>query len=223
MKFKLVWALLVTLAVGAPCHAQVIDVPKTDRVQNFGDGFCAWCSIEMLGRVHKVEPLYDLAKKRSKESDFKVWREDSKTWTYEPYVWVPRSNDFFVKEQVNGGGEWAVYSKLKALDVRARVQWRGNKNIDLVSYAMKNKLGCVFAIEGIDPIKGEAWAHAMVLVDFNDKEVMYIDPNDVEHIKTRTRAWFNQNWNGYLVVIEAPRREAAARPPQVTESRSKEK
>jgi hypothetical protein len=198
--------LALFLCVGG-VQAQVIDVPKECRVENFGDGFCAWCSIECLGRVHKVELLYNLAKNRSKESDFKVWHEDVKNWTYEPYVWVPRSNDYFVKEQVNGGGEWAVYSKLKSLDVRAKVQWRGNKNTDLISYAMKNKLGCVFAIEGIDPIKGEAWAHAMVLIECNDKEVMFIDPNDIEHIKTRTRAWFNQNWNGYLIVIESPKKQ----------------
>ena len=201
---KLVWALLVTLAVSAPCNAQVIDIPKTDRVQNFGDGFCAWCSIEMLGRVHKVDKLYDLAKKRSKESDFKIW--DGNKYTAEPYVWVPRSDEYFVKEQVNGGGEWAVYSKLKALDVRSKLQWRGNKNTDLVSYAMKSKLGCVFAIEGIDPIKGEAWAHAMVLIDFDDNKVMFIDPNEIDKVKTKTRAWFNQNWNGYVVMIEAPKK-----------------
>lgn len=204
MKLRFIWSLLVALAMVAPCAAQVVDIPKTDRIQNFGDGFCAWCSIEMLGRVHKVEKLYGLAKSRATESDFKVW--DGKKWTTEPYVWVPRSSEYFVKEQVNGGGEWAVYSKLKALDVRATVQWRGNKNTDLISYSMKNKLGCVFAIEGIDPIKGEAWAHAMVLIECNDKEVMYIDPNDIDRVKTRTRTWFNQNWNGYLIVIEAPKK-----------------
>lgn len=195
----------MTLVVSTPCTAQTVNIEIKNRVQNFGDGFCAWCSIEMLGRVHKIDKLYNLAKNRSKESDFKI--QDGDKWTTEPYVWVPRSGEYFVKEQVNGGGEWAVYSKLKALDVRAKLQWRGNKNTDLISYAMTNKLGCVFAIEGVDLIKGESWAHAMVLIECNDKEVMYVDPNDIEKVKTKSRTWFDQNWNGYLIVIEAPKKK----------------
>lgn len=201
---KLSMSVLFLLLSASSIFSQTVNIEIKNRVENFGDGFCAWVSIESLGRHHGIDKLYDLAKNRSKESDFKVF--DGKKWTTEPYVWVPRSSEYFVKEQVNGGGEWAVDSKLKALDVRAKLQWRGNKNTDLISYAMKNKLGCVFAIEGVDPIKGEAWAHAMVLIEFNDKEVMYIDPNDIKKVKTRTRAWFNHNWNGYLVIIEAPKK-----------------
>ena len=200
MKLRFILSLVVAVAIVAPGFAQVVNIPKEYRVVNFGEGFCAWCSIEMLGKTHKIEKLYNLTKNRANESDFKIW--DGKKWVIEPYVWVPRGPEYFVKEKVNTGGEWAIYSKLKALDVRAKLQTYGNKNIDLINYAMKNKLGCVFAIEGVNPT-GERWAHAMVLIDFNEKEVMYIDPNDIEYIKTKSRTWFNQNWTGYLVVIEA--------------------
>jgi ABC-type bacteriocin/lantibiotic exporter with double-glycine peptidase domain len=118
-----------------------------------------------------------------------------------------------VKEGVGGGGEWAVYGKLKSLGVRFRMQWRGNYSHNLIKFAMKKNLGCVFAIEGFDKIKGERWAHAMVLVDFNDKEVMFIDPNDTDKVQTRPRSWFDQKWTGYVIVIEPPKNKVVVTTP----------
>lgn len=178
--------------------AQVINISKEDRVENFGDGYCAWVSIEILGRYHKIPELYNLSKNRSAESDFYSW--DGKKWAKEPYVWVYKGSSY-VKEEVNSGDEWAVYSKLNSLGVRFQVQLRGNTSTGLISYAMRNKLGCVFAIEGYDRVKG-SWAHAMVLLDFDDEKVVYLDPNYIGKIQIQSRRWFNQHWNGYVVVVQ---------------------
>ena len=65
---------------------------------------------------------------------------------------------------------------------------------------MVNNLGCMYAVGENAWYEGSE-AHAMIIVEFNKKEVKYIDPNEPGSVYTATRAWFDYYWTGMIVVI----------------------
>ncbi len=155
----------------------------------------------MLGRQHGVKALYNLAKNRSKESSVKQWDSEKGVWVPLPYVMVEYSNGQWVQEKRNVGTDWGIYRKLNSLGVKYRMQWSGNYSTKLITYAMKNKLGCCFAVKS-GSFGPNTSAHAMVLIDFNDKTVECIDPNNIDTVYVYKREWFDSKWTGWILVIE---------------------
>ncbi len=193
----------MTLFLAVPSWAQV-EIDKKHRIENFGPGYCAWCSIETLGRHIGIEALHDLAKNRSKESSVKQWNSDKGVWVPLPYVMVSHGYNYngpWVQEKRNVGTDWGVYWKLTELRVKFKMQWTGEKDTKLIKYAIKNNLGCAFAVK-----KGcfgkNSSAHAMVLTNYDDKKVEYIDPNDPGNVYEATREWFDHWWSGWVLVLE---------------------
>jgi hypothetical protein len=196
-------SLVVILLLSAPSWAQVT-IDKKHRVANFGPGYCAWCSIETLGRHHQIEALYDLAENRSKESSVRQWNPDKGRWVSLPYVMVSHGPNYqgpWVQERRNVGTDWGIYYKLKELGIKNRMQWTGNKDTAIIRYAMRNKLGCCFAVKEGCFGRGSS-AHAMILTNYTDKTVEYIDPNDPKHVYEAKREWFDYWWTGWILVIE---------------------
>jgi hypothetical protein len=198
---KRIIASLVLVVTLCACICSSVEIDEENRVPNRGSkeepGYCAWACLEMLGRQHEVEPLYDLVAKRAKEYDFMHWDRDKKTWVADPYVWVYYKKGK-EKEPRCAGGEIAVINKLDQLKVKYRIQRFGNKDTAIIKYAMDNKLGCMIAMlpEAFDG------PHAVLLTHFNDKEIKFIDPNDISTPYKVDRAWFDKYWTGYAVVIE---------------------
>jgi len=183
-----------------------VTIEKKHRVENILDGYCAWCSIEMLANQHKIKKLYNLAKRRSEESDFKEFDKKTKKWKKLPYVWVDYGNNK-EKEHRGYGGEQAISNKLKSLGVKFRYQRNGNDSMKVVNYAMKNDLGCVVVVHWTFFTAKEedySYTHAIVLVGIDSKQVRFVDSNDISHVYKAGRNWFNKNWTGYVLVLEKP-------------------
>ena len=191
-------SLFVALVLATQSFAQVV-IETEHRVTNFGPGYCAWCSIEMLGRHNGIKKLHNLDEDRSKESHVKSW--DGEKWVPQPYVIVEYGPGQWVREKRNVGTDYGVYRKLNSLGVKYKMQWTGNYSHNLIKYAIKNKLGCAFAVKA-GTFGPKTSAHAMVLTDFNDKTVEVLDPNDTEKIYVYNREWFDTNWTGWILVIE---------------------
>lgn len=195
---KFVCAICTFLFFVSFIFAQV-DIDKKHRVENFGEGFCCWASIETLGRHHGIKKLHDLAKNRSKESDVKQW--DGKKWVPLPYVIVEYGNGQRVQEKRNVGTDYGVYRKLNSLGVKYRMQWTGDYSHKMIEYAMKNKLGCCFAVHS-KAFGPNSSAHAMVLINFTKENIECVDPNDPNEVYVYTREWFDKHWTGWILVIE---------------------
>lgn len=193
-------SLIVTLLVTCQSFAQV-SISKEHRIENFGPGYCAWCSIETLGRHHGIKKLYNLAENRSKESGVKQWDAEKGKWVPLPYVMVEYGQGQWVQEKRNVGTDYGIYRKLNSLGVSYQMQWSGDYSHKMIKYAMKNKLGCCFAVRS-KAFGPKSSAHAMVLTDFNDKNIECIDPNNPSEIYVYTREWFDTHWSGWILVIE---------------------
>jgi hypothetical protein len=191
----LVWLVLVT-----PCFAEV-NLEKKNRVDNdFEVGYCAWCSIEMIGRHIGEKRLYNLAKNRSKESDVSIWEGNG--WKPLPYVMVMNGSGGWSQERRNSGYYWSVYRKLDSLGVNFEMQKCDNYDKKLIYYAMRRDLPIAFAVGPYAWGKKKEPSHAMVLVDFNEKTIKYIDPNDISKVHEKPRSWFDKHWIGWLVLVE---------------------
>jgi len=196
-------SLVVAMCLAAPSWAQ-IDIAKENRVGNFGPGYCCWCSIEMLGKHHSIKKLDNLAKNRSNESSVKQWDSEKGVWVPLPYIMVSHGYNYqgpWVQEKRNVGTDWGVYWRMKELGIKHRMQWTGDYDTKIIKYAMKNKLGCCFAVK-----KGcfgkNSSSHAMVLTAYDDKKVEYIDPNDPDNVYEAKREWFDHWWSGWILVLE---------------------
>jgi hypothetical protein len=201
---KKILAIIFSLTLCAFLFAE-IEVPIENRVPNIGNkeepGFCAWACIEILGRQHKVKSLYDLVENRSKECDFMHWDRDKGVWVEEPYIWIYYKYGK-EKELRCSGSEVAVINKLDVLEVKYRIQRAGDKRKNIIKYAMDNELGCMIVVSA-EAFEGFDNAHAIILTHYDEKEVRFIDPNNID-TKSRPaeRAWFDYFWTGYTLVIE---------------------
>jgi hypothetical protein len=195
------FVLLVTLCALVFGNVEIIE---ENRVANIGSkeepGFCAWACLSMLGRHHKIEALYDLVEKRANESDFLYWDRDKGVWVAEPYVWVYYKKGK-EKELRCSGSEMAMINKLDELKVKYKIQKFGNKNRDIINYAMEKNLGCLIVVSS-EAFEGFENAHAVVLTDYDEKEIRFIDPNDISTPYKVDRTWFDRYWTGCVVVVE---------------------
>ncbi len=190
--------IFTALVLPNPLFAQLA-ISNKDKVANKSPGFCMWASIETLARTHKINKLYDLMERRAKESNAK--KKENDKWVWEPFVLVEHGDGELIRTPNNIGNDWAVYRKLNEMEVKYKMQWSGTYKTEIIDYAMSKQLGCVFAVRG-GALGKESPAHAMILTSFNDKEFTYVDPNDTEFTYRGTRQWFDQNWTGFVLVLE---------------------
>ena len=176
---KVFFALLMTTTTAT---AELI-ILKENRIQNVPPGYCSWCSIEMIGRERKIKPLIGLVEARKGDGDIIVKQGG---------VWYKYGN--------NVGHETAIEAKLKKLGVKYQMQWTGNFDIKMIEYAIKKNLGCVIAVKA--GTLDKYMPHAVVLTKFNSKSIEMVDPNYINANYIGTREWFNQAWNGFVLVIE---------------------
>jgi hypothetical protein len=162
-----------------------IDLEKQCRVPNQEPGYCAWASIETLGRKHQIESLINLVEKRKLDSDFVFTKT---TATGEEVVTRPK----------HVGCDRSIEAKLKELGVKYQFQNTGNKDFKILELN-GTRLGCMVGVQ--KGARGPA-AHCIVVTKFNDKEVEFYDCNQPKTLWTGSREWFDYHWTGLAVVVE---------------------
>jgi hypothetical protein len=176
---KLVAALAALLVLAAPVFA--INIPRKCMVSNRSPGYCVWASLETLGWTHHIKPLYNLTEAR----------------THDPDCLVPIGPNVYRVEPKNLGYDHAIRSKLDGLKVRYRMQNSGGTDRGLLKYAKSH--GCVVGMK--NGACGN-FAHAIVLVNYDDEKVQYYDSNYPGEWWEGSRAWFDYYWTGMVIVVE---------------------
>lgn len=168
---------VILLATAAPGQSEV-NIEETNRVANVGNGYCAWCSLETLGRHHGIKVLEGLVKHRQERRFY-----DDKTgkWVENGGAYVP---DDLAKE-------------LDRLKLKYLRQERGDKKTELLKRACGQKLGCVV---GMRDYPGQGDSHAVTVVGWGD-EVTFIDPNYTDQIRQASQDWFLRKWSGGVIVL----------------------
>jgi hypothetical protein len=196
-------AILLLLTTTSSVFGQVF-IKKENRVPNREPGYCCWACLETLGRQQKIKVLYNLVDKRAKEFTWQ-WDENRKKWFKSSFVWTDYGS-YKKFEHRAPGGVRAISNKLNSLDVKFRYQNYGNFSRSLIKQAIKNKKGCLVVVKVWDdePLPPDVIepAHAIVLLDYNEKGIEFYDPNDKEDIYRVNHDWFNYYFTGYVLVLE---------------------
>jgi hypothetical protein len=195
--FAILLLLLFPLFVFGQDPKATVSIDLQNRVENISPGYCSWACIETLGRHHKVEMLYNLMKKRSEEF---TWERKNGKLVKSDFVPVRdgRGNEFWVKKNV--GHAWAIYRRLQEQKVKFYVQPTGEFSSSLINYAMKNKLGCMVNM-GSNAFYRGSTTHSIILTDFGDDHIRYVDPNYPGYNYSHTKEWFSDYWTGYVLVV----------------------
>lgn len=153
-------------------------IPPECHVHNPKPGYCSFASLEILGRVHKIEKLYNLVQNRQQEPDLIL------------------NNVVYGK---NFGYNFTLKQKLLDLKIKHWMQNSGDYNRTLLKNS--DLCGCVVAVTkgAIEDYDG---CHAIILVHYDEKIVRYYDCNKPNMIFERTRQWLDQWWTGLAIVIE---------------------
>lgn len=176
----------VLLFLGVSSASADVIIPRQFRIKNRPPGYCAWCCLETLGRYHRIESLNDLAKNREKDPDHVIW--------IDPYQAI-----VFPK---NVGTPFIVQQKLDSLNVKYRTIV-SNDSVWLKEVTRKK--GCMaFFRPGafVTPTGRTLDGHAVILTEYNDKDVEFLDPNDCTYWKAE-RLWFDLYWDRYALVLES--------------------
>jgi len=161
--------------------AFAIEIPSNCRIPNESPGYCAWVSLETLGRVHGIKQLKHLFQNRKKSKD---------------YTFINHYGQWETHER-NVGYGYAIRKELDDLKVRYWMQDSGQFKTDLLKHAKTH--GCVVTLKPSD-ICDEA--HCIIITNINDKNVWFYNCNCPNDKWIASRAWFNYYWTGMVVVLE---------------------
>lgn len=179
---KLLFILLVILF---PAISWSIEIDKKDRVPNQAPGYCAWASLETLGRHHSILPLIDLVEKRKKDSDVLVLNRDA------------NGREYYVKHEKHVGNDFVLPSKLKELNVSFKMTNTGSSDRSLLSYA--DSKGVVVGVK--TGARGPG-AHIIVLTQYDEESIMFYDCNQPDVIWKGSREWFDYWWTGLSILVD---------------------
>lgn len=180
MKNTLV-ALLLLLSITKPglIYAKVF-IDPANVTQNLPPGLCAWASMQTLMQHHKIH----------KEIGGKGFMERCRG--------IPAY-------------DYEAEAALKREGYTYKIAYYGNTDYSLLEWAIANDLGAVCYFHegafGTDSNGQPCRAHAVVITDFNKKEVGIVDTNYPGQTFTAARSWFDQYSMGVIIVLlpENPR------------------
>jgi hypothetical protein len=175
---KMQWMSLFLLFTITQCYA--IDVTKDVVVRNRGN-YCAYASLEMLGKINQVYSLDGLLDSRIKADN------EKRTYTY--------AYDNQLKKE------------LDHRNVRYKFNNVGSKETDLLEqYSDSNGV-----MVSIMPGNGHSSImHAIVIIYYDDKIVKFYDTSNLRlraiddnnpKVWTATRQWFDTFWSGGSCVV----------------------
>lgn len=175
---KLLLAIITFLSTSS---LFAVDIDSKNRVKNRPPGYCAWCCLEMLGKHHKIEPLYDLVEQRTKDKP----------------ILLLHSNGTIEMLPVAGAVPTNIKIKLDELKVKFTMYTDGNTKNDLL--LRSNQEGCVVDIK--KGIFGPS-AHAILMTYYDEEKIEFIDPNNPDYVYHVQRKWFDDNWTGRVIILE---------------------
>lgn len=149
------------------------DIPKEFRVKNRPPGYCGWCCLETLGKLQGVKELDDLAQNREKDKDLMLITPNG-------LVFIPK----------HAASVYTVREKMQELKVP--FTYKINYDPSLITEATKHT--CVIFIKERDQEVG----HAVILTQYNEKEIHFIDPNDCKEYIAK-QAWIDYYWTGISI------------------------
>jgi hypothetical protein len=182
---KRILAVLLLLCV--PCQVLAgVTIAKADRIHNSSPGFCLWCSIEMLGRAHKLKEVEGLTKFYA-DWRYEIYDEDTKTWEKKPW------------DKGHTLAEGA--SQLKLLGVKSHVYIGVTRKE--VKKACDDGNGCVVSLKWWKPVRiGQVPAeHAVVVIDVTDTHVYFIDPNHAADVYRAEFDWFDYYFTHVMLTV----------------------
>lgn len=159
-----------------------LDIPPSCHVDNQDPGYCAWASLEILGKVHGIHELDNILENRKKDSD----------------TYVLSDNQWIVHPK-NLGYNYALRGKLTRLKVKFWMQDSGLYNRKLLKYADSH--GCLVAVRA-GAIPGYKQAHGIIITKYKDGAVTFYDCNTPKKTWVATKEWFDYYWTGLAIVVE---------------------
>ena len=112
----------------------------------------------------------------------------------------------WVYEHRAPAGYHAICNRLNKLGVKFKFTRKATKQT--IKELVKNNIACIIVVKDwwlppredglVDPFE----THAIIIVDFNDDGIEFIDPNDVKNNYTATQEWLDHNFVGYVIVLE---------------------
>lgn len=195
---KFVATLLLLFVFQFSSFAQVV-IDKESRIENRNPGYCVWCCLETLGNHQQIAALKGLVDSRDKEFIWE-WNAQKKVWKKSPYVWIDYGT-YQIKEHRSPGTARAISNKLDNLGVKYRYQNYYNYDKTLIKNAVKNKQACLIVVRWWKGVPCPD-THAIILLDYNEKGIEFLDPNEIDNTYTASHQWFNHYWTGYVLVID---------------------
>lgn len=153
------------------CYADV-DIPKNYWVKNRPNGYCFFCAAETVGKFYKIKQLYDFEDENGKHWGLMEW-----------YAQWPSV----------GANDNDVHDSLTNLEVNYNVYYA--RDIEWLKKQTDNKTPVIVASSWVNG------NHAYIVVDVEDKWVKIIDSNRVDKYRWLGKAWFEQNWNKWALII----------------------
>lgn len=170
-------AIVALLLAISPVYAEV-SIPQSCRVPNKSVGVCSWCAIEMTGRYNGDKRLYGLVEARVKLNE--------------------------QNPGTNGGTPSRIKDQLKELGVTDYIFQEPSdaKDKTILKNNDWNKQPVVVNVRNY-PKEGQY--HSILLTDFNDTTVTFIDPNVADKSMVAVMRWFDQHWDGSALIIHPPK------------------
>ncbi len=150
----------------------------------------------------------------TKITDPKVIRRNQYVWVWDkknqkavrrPFVYENDDGHTMVYEDRSPGGHYALVGKLKRLGVKYRFQDYGDTSRKLIKRAILAEKPCLIVLKVWDrpTVKGEdVDTHAVILLDYNEEGIEFLDPNDIEQPYTAPHEWFDEHFTGYVLILE---------------------
>ena len=159
-----------------------VKIAQKNRVPNQQPGYCAWASLETICRHQKVKAGYDLVEKRKLDPDYVRW-----------------NGEIILK---HFGTDEAIAAKLEKLGIKYKMNHTKDntqEGVNLIKKSVKNNKPALIGVWH-DPNFHQH--HALTVVDMDEDNFVYIDPNLPQVEYEGTMKWFFQEWDGFVVVIE---------------------
>jgi hypothetical protein len=193
---KLFLSVLMTLLLTLTAFAE-IEIPQDKRVKNYESGCCVWCAVENLSNVHGIDQLKGIAKHRHDNYYKKYWVEGSYVQDQWGRLTQIQGPHWSIQNEAPGTVE-RVEEEFKRLRVKYKLQRQDNYDTAILEESVKNKLGCAVGLKNY-PNYGNY--HMVTLTEITKDKFIFVDNNGECNREEKTRAWFDEHWSGYTIMV----------------------
>lgn len=173
-----------------------VDIPEGSRVLNYPSGCCAWCAVENLAHIHHVTQLDGITKKRHERSQEQIYIAEGNVF-FPGQGWM-RVGGYWRARNDAGATPQSMQAQLDELKVRYKLQDEQSHDMKIVLDAVKENRGCAVGLRNW-PRPGDY--HMVTLTDLDNEKFIFIENRGRCDRYLGTRAWFDQHWSGFTVVI----------------------